>query len=219
MEKSFTIILIGLFSLVVNAQDSLCVFKIDGVALAKFDNAKKPIKKGDFLDEKNTVYLTSPSHLTLINSNGEAFKLADVGAYSYNDILKNKHVENQKSLTSKYFKMIWKELTNKDAGKTIIGGVFRGDVLMQFPKDSAMVASSKLTLKWRTETDSTEYFVFIKNKETDQILKLATNGSEISVYKNQGFFTEGEDLQWTVSTSEFPNLKNAIFFLIDFHNT
>ncbi|WP_370001144.1 hypothetical protein [Winogradskyella sp.] len=212
MEKSFTLILIGLLSLVSTAQDSLCVFKIDGNALAKFDTSNKPIKKGDVLAEKNTVYLTSPSKVTLINSKGEAFKLTNAGTYHYNDILRNEYIENQKSLTSKYFKMIWKELTNKDAEKAIIGGVFRGDVLMEFPKDSAYVASNKLTLKWKTENDSTEYFIFIKNIKTDQILKLATNGSEISVYKDQRFFEDGDEFQWTVLTSEFPNLKNAVFF-------
>lgn len=212
MGKSFTIILISFFALVTNAQDSLCVFKIKGVALAKFDKAKKPIKKGDILNETNTVYLSSISNLTLINSDGKVFNLESKGAYNYSDILKNEYVENQKGLTSRYFKMIWKELTNKDAGKTIIGGVFRGDVLMEFPLDSARVASSKIKFNWKADESISQYYVFIKDSNSDEVHKYATNGNELTLYKDNPIFSGSKSFDWAVSTKEFPNLKNIPFY-------
>lgn len=218
MGKSFTIILISFFALVTNAQDSLCVFKIEGVALAKFDKAKKPIKKGDILNEKNTVYLNSISNLTLINSDGKVFNLESTGAYNYSDILKNEYVENQKGLTSRYFKMIWKELTNKDAGKTIIGGVFRGDVLMEFPLDSVRIASSKIKFKWKADESISQYYVFIKDSNSDDVHKFATNGNELSLYKDNPIFSGSKSFEWTVSTKEFPNLKNILFYSFNLIN-
>jgi hypothetical protein len=212
MGKLFTVILISLFALVTNAQDSLCVFKIKGVALAKFEKAKKPIKKGDILNEKNTVYLSSTSNLTLINSEGKVFNLESSGAYNYSDVLKNEYVENQKGLTSRYFKMIWKDLTNKDAGKTIIGGVYRGDVLMEFPLDSASIASSKIKLTWTTDENISQYYVFIRDGSSDEVHKFATNGNELTLYKDNPVFSDSKSFEWAVSTKEFPNLKNIPFY-------
>ena len=196
---------------IVGAQDSLCVFKTSAGVLGKLDGLKKPLNKGDFLNAKSTVYLNAPSAVTLINSEGEAFNIEKVGTYSFANILSHKAIEDQKSLTSKYFKMIWDELLKRDSGKTIIGGVFRGDVLMEYPVDSTKTASSKLTFKWQKDTDSTQYFVFIKDITSESIYKFATNGNTLTLYKNNPIFSEGVDFEWSVSTSEFPNLKNIPF--------
>ncbi|TGV04835.1 hypothetical protein [Flavivirga rizhaonensis] len=213
MEKSFIIIIIiSFFTSMLCAQDSLCVFKTSSGVLAKFDGKKRPLNKGDFLNKKSTVYITSPSDIILIDSKGEAFNLEDVASYTYESILNHKAIEGQKSLTSKYFELIWDELLSRKSGKTIVGGVFRGDILMEFPIDSTKTASSKLTFSWKTQTDASQYFVFIKSKNFDEVYKFATNGNELTLYKDNPIFFEGNGFEWSVSTSEFPNFKNIPFY-------
>lgn len=214
MEKSFIVIALCFFTSLSVSQDSLCVFKVSPDVLGKLNDIKKPLQKGDFLNRKSTVYLTSPSEVTFINSRGDAFILEDIGAYTYKNILGYKALDEQKSLTSKYFKLIWDELLKRDSGKTIIGGVFRGDILMEFPKDSTKMSSSKLTFKWLKNEGVSQYYMFIRNPETEEVFKFATNGSELILYKDNPVFNGGEEFEWTVSTSEFPNLKNIPFYRI-----
>ena len=212
MGKSFIIIIFCFCGTLINAQDSLCVFKTSSGVLGKLGGKKKPLNKGDFLDEEITVYLTSPSEVMLINADGDAFNIENVGSYSFQKILENKAIEDQKSLNSKYFKLIWDELTSRDSGKTIIGGVFRGDILMELPIDSSRTASSKLTFNWQKESDTAQYYVFIKDVTTEEVYKFATNGNELTLYTDNPIFSESDDFEWSVSTSEFPNLKNIPFF-------
>ncbi|BAO74636.1 hypothetical protein WPG_0406 [Winogradskyella sp. PG-2] len=158
------------------------------------------------------MLVNESTKITAINSKGEAFQISKSGEYNYNKILEHNVLKNAKGLTSKYFKLIWDELLKKNSGKTIIGGVFRGDLLMQSPIDSTMLASSKLTFKWTTDKDTPQYYLFIKNIETEEIFKFATNGSELSLYKDHSIFSQGVSFQWSVSISEFPNLKNIPFY-------
>ena len=211
MEKSVIIIVICCFSLTMNAQDSLCVFNIKGSAYHKILNAIKPVTKGSFITSKTTLIVNKFAKIVAINSKGEAYKIEAVGNYNFNDIIKCK-IKASKSLTVQYLKLIWNEFINKKSGKTVIGGVFRGGVLMEYPKDSVQLASSKITLQWKTEGEISEYFVFVRNLKTNEILKLSTNGSELSLYKNQRIFSEGTQFEWAVTTQEFPNLKNIPFF-------
>lgn len=197
---------------ILGAQDSLCVFKTSSGVLGKLGGEKRPLQKGDFLNEDSAVYVMAPSDVTLINAEGDAFNLQNIGTYTYKTILKNKAIEDQKSLTSKYFKLIWDELLKRDSGKTIIGGVFRGDVLMSFPGDSTKTASSKLNFNWQIENDSTTYYVFIKDVISEAVHKFATNGNELTLYRDNPIFSEGIDFEWSVTASEFPNLKNIPFY-------
>jgi len=193
------------------AQDSLCVFNVNGNAFVKTDRKIMPLKKGALLNKNVEILVKSPSEITLINANGEAYKIERVGDYKFNDIINKGRIKDQKSLTSKYFKLVWDEFLQKESGKTAIGGVFRGDVLMEFPQDSTKLAGSKLNFKWKNSEENKTYYLFIKNLKTEDILKLSTNGNEISLYKTQAIFSEGDVFEWTVSTLEFPNLKNMPF--------
>lgn len=212
MGKSFIIITLTCFTISLSAQDSLCVFNVKGSAYSKIKSELKPITKGMFITEKSTLLVNESSEITTINSEGNAYQIKNAGEYKYNNILEHHTLEKAKGLTSKYFKLIWDELLKKNSGKTIIGGVFRGDVLMQFPADSSKLASSKLTFTWKTEDEVKQYYVFIKNIETEESLKFGTNGSELSLFKDHALFSEGDQFEWSVSTNEFPNLKNISFY-------
>jgi hypothetical protein len=212
MGKSFVIIVCCCFAFSLSAQDSLCVFNLKGSAYSKIKSSFQPISKGMFITEKSTLLVNESSEITTINSKGEAYQISNAGEYKYSKILEHNTLKNAKGLTSKYLKLIWNELLKKNSGKTIIGGVFRGDILMEFPIDSASVASSKLTFKWKIDEETSQYYFFIKNIETDELIKFATNGSELSLYKDHSIFSEGDDFEWTVSTSEYPNLKNMPYY-------
>ena len=217
MEKSIVVIIFCCFTFLLKAQDSLCVFKLNGSAYVKTTNKLQPLSKGKFINKNQTLILDSSSKLTAINASGEAYKVESNGQYKFKDILKLK-TQQSGSLTSKYFKVIWDEFVKKEEGSTVIGGVFRGDILMEFPKDSVMLASSKLTFSWKTNEVDSSYYVFVRNKKTDEILKLATNGNQISLYKNQTFFSEDNTFEWIVTTEEFPSLDNLTFYNFELIN-
>lgn len=212
MGKSFIIIILCCFAFSLNAQDSLCVFNVKGSVYRKLTNTLKPLTKGMFISKKSTLLVSDSAEITTINSEGRAFQINEAGEYKYKSILEHNTLKNAKGLTSKYFKLIWNELIKNNSGKTIIGGVFRGDVIMESPIDSTKTASSKLTFKWKVDEELSQCYLFIKNTETEDVLKLATNGSELSLYKNNAIFSEGSEFQWTVSKDEFPNLKNIPFY-------
>lgn len=212
MGKSIVIILLALSTVLLHAQDSLCVYKTKPGILLNDNGNKRPLSKGDYISAKSSIYMSSASEVMLINSQGEAFNIKNAGTYSYKNILKYKALDEQKSLTSKYFKLIWDELLKRNSNKTIIGGVFRGDVLIESPMDSTKSASSKITFRWKTEADASQYFIFIRAKNSETVYKFATNGNEFIVYKDNPIFSDNIEFEWSVSTSEFPSLKNIPFF-------
>jgi hypothetical protein len=212
MEKLFIAVIVLFVCFTTNAQDSLCVFKINGSAFNKTKTSLKPITKGTFIHKKEALLLDEKSSITAINASGDAYKLEGVGEYKFQQILNNKIIPESRSLTSKYLKLIWKELTNSNTNKTIIGGVFRGDVLMRFPKDSSKVVSSKVSFKWQFNETDKLYYLIIRNTKTGELLKIEADGSTLSLYKSNPIFAEGNSFHWMVSTNEFPNLKNSPFY-------
>lgn len=216
MGKSVAIIFLLCFAGFGYGQDSLCVFNLKGTAYSKTSKKIEPITKGVFINKAEIILLSESSELIAINAKGDAFKVDKTGEYKFNNILSKPVIKNTQGLTKKYFKIIWDQLLKKKSGKTVIGGVFRGDVLMDFPKDSIKWAGSKITFKWKTIEDTSQYYLFVKNLKTDQILKLATNGNELALYKTNAFFSEGNIFQWAVTTIEFPNLKNIPFYTLEY---
>ncbi|GAB5565955.1 MAG: hypothetical protein Wins2KO_30180 [Winogradskyella sp.] len=183
-----------------------------GTAYCKQSNALKPLSKGTFIPKSSNLILAESAEITAIDSKGEAFKIDKAGEYKFSKILQHKAIKNGHGLTTKYLKLIWDELTKKGSGKTIIGGVYRGDVLMEFPRDSTKIASSKLSFSWKEHNEDANYFIFIRNIETDEVYKFSTNGTSLMLYKDNPIFYEGNDYEWAVGTEEFPNLKNIPFY-------
>ena len=212
MGKSFAIIVLCCFVSILNSQDSLCVFNVKGTAYCKLSNALKPLTKGSFIPKSSNIILAESAEITAIDSKGIAFKVDKAGEYKFNKILQHKAIKNAQGLTTKYLKLIWDELTNKGSGKTIIGGVYRGGILMEFPKDSTKTASSKLVFSWKEHNEDANYYVFIRNIETVEVHKFSTNGTSLTLYNENPIFYEGNEFEWAVSTEEFPNLKNIPFY-------
>jgi hypothetical protein len=212
MGKPYIVILFCLSFFNIHAQNNLCVFKTSNKSIVKSGEVNKTLKKGDFLKEGQNVLVFEPTNLVLIDSVGNAFSIKEAGTYSYQDILKNPFTGDKQSLTSKYFKLVWDEMTNNKPEKTVIGGVFRGDVLMKFPRDSTRIAGREISLEWKVSEKEHTYFIYIKNLTTDEFLVLSSKTNALSFYKNRSFFDEGNTYEWTVSKNEFPDIDNAAFY-------
>ena len=209
--RSLIILLLGS---AVYAQDSLCVFDLKGSAYLKMQASIQPIGKGSFVNSKSIIMLEQ-TDVTAIDASGQAYQVKGSGEYPYKEILKNKVLEKGGSLTAKYFRLIWEEFMNKEQDKTIIGGVFRGEIPMVYPPDSAMVVNRSMTFEWDPLWDSETSYFFLRNKATDDLLKLATNGNELTLYKDNPIFNNGTEFEWMVSGDAFPNLNNTPFLSFD----
>ncbi|SNR62948.1 hypothetical protein SAMN06265371_10793 [Lutibacter agarilyticus] len=194
------------------AQDSLCVFEVYGTVLKTFSNSQKTLSKGGLIKSKESLQVLQKSQITAIDNKGNVYFINEEGSYSFNELLNFYQKKQNSGLTANYLKYIWLELLNKSAGQTMIAGVFRGEVLMQFPKNKTKLASSKITLKWDLEIDEPYYYVFVKNLTTGESVKFETNGSELSLYADNLIFNESNKFEWSVTTQAFPNVNNIPFF-------
>ena len=194
----------------VSAQETLCVFKTSP-NIVNSASPTKALGKGTLIHTSDVITLKNGDMLSLIDKNGSLYKIDASGKYTYKQLISHKVEGDKSSLTSKYFKYLWEEMTHASGSETIIGGVFRGENLMRFPIDSALVVSSKVKFTWDIDSASTTYYFFLRNIETHTLLRLATNGSEVSLFKENPIFNTGNSFEWFVDTEAFPNLDNKTF--------
>lgn len=214
MEKSIFRLLVFLCVLIFQysySQDSLCVYNVAGTIYLQTPSNSKTLFKGEFLTKTSALKILPDSKLIAIDNNGNSYINSTEGILSFNNLLLSKEKKGNTSLTTKYFKYVWDELLNKNNNQTLIAGVFRGDLLMKTPKDSSLIASDKLSFKW-DKTDADLYYLFIQNIQTGELLKIETDGSQISLYNENSIFLGGDTFKWTISTDAFPNLKNMPFY-------
>tara|TARA_R110001606_G_scaffold68010_1_gene155279 strand:+ start:32929 stop:33708 length:780 start_codon:yes stop_codon:yes gene_type:complete len=194
------------------AQDSLCVFKTKGVVLMEFLHQKKPLSKGDFIPQHSKLSVLSNSEITVLNANGNVYFIDKAGNYTFKNLITFKDKAQNASVTTNYFKYIWNELVGKNSNTAIIAGVYRGEILMKFPKDSSQIYNSKIAFTWDFDENENLYYVFLKNVITQKIIKIETNGSQLAIYKDNSIFDNSEMFQWAVSTEAFPNIENMPFY-------
>lgn len=210
MGKLFIKIVLFLFFIQISyAQDSLCVYKVSGVVI--LNKKTKSLSKGRIIYKKDIVKLSAKSKLVAIDNEGSLFELNKLGSYAFSSIVKNKKAAEKSGLTSKYFKFVWSELTHEKEAKNSIAGVFRGNVLMKYPPENASISGQKIIMKWDGDTQ-TAYYLFVRNVTDDSLIKLETNGSQIAFYFDSAIFKNGNVFEWSVTTEEFPNLKNIPFY-------
>lgn len=200
------------FTNVLFSQDSLCVYKASGLAMIETQKGEKLLQKGAFIGINDIVKISPKTVITTIDDNGTAYKIHVEGTYGFNHLLNFKVKKNSSSLTASYFKYVWQELRSKGEKEVLIAGVFRGDALMEFPKDNSKLVASKISLKWQTVENENLYYVFVRNNVTEDILKIETNGSQLSLYNENPIFTDSNSFQWAVTTDAFPNLDNIPFY-------
>lgn len=222
MEKLFIRLVLALFFCQFSfGQDTLYVYKTKGTSLVELNKKQITLKKGYAIDRSSIVKVLPNASFTSIDNVGNVYYVDIKGAYNLGGLLNFRKKKNSSSLTRTYFKHIWNELMQNNNTDVLIGGVFRGEVLMKYPIDSSKVASSKIAFKWQIDEETKFYYVFIKNIITDKIFKIEIQGSQLSLYDDNSVFSDSDRFEWSVSTDEFPNLDNIPFYsfqLIDRNN-
>ena len=211
----YTFIIVSLFCQCILAQDSLCVFKANGSVLKVNSGKIQSVKKGDYLINADRLVVDNSADVLAIDKQGHAYVLNAKGDYSFKNLLSKKQTKTSSGLTSKYFKLIWNELRDTKASATLIGGVFRGEQLMQFPLDSSKIAGSKVKFSWKETNENTDYYLFVRNIETDALAKYQTHTNALYLYKSNPIFDNSTSFEWCVTTEEFPNLKNLTFYTFE----
>lgn len=194
------------------AQDSLCVFKTKGTILREYSSKKTALKKGDFITGKDKLFVSNNSQLIAISNQGDLFIVTKEGKYTFDKLLQFKQKKGDKDITSLYLKYLWSKITSHGEKKSIIAGAFRGNALMQYPKDSTITANSNITLQWKLNKPDSLYYVFIRNKKTKSMFKFESNGSHLVFEKDNPIFDGSTEFEWSVTTEAFPNVKNIPFY-------
>lgn len=194
------------------AQESLCVFKANGVSFFDSNKNKDLIKKGSIISTNDLVKVLPNANFIAIDNKGMAYEIDIDGTYRISDLLKFIVKQSNSNFTISYFKHIWAELLNKRDNKVLITGVYRGESLMLSPKDSCKIVNSKITFKWRLKDNNALSYVFIKNIATDELLKIEANGTQLGLYNNNPIFYNGTAFKWAVTDNAFPNLNNIPFY-------
>jgi hypothetical protein len=194
------------------SQDTLCVFRVNGSVLKLNSGQIQPLKKGDYIVKSDKIMLEEASNILTIDKNGVAYMLGKKGSHSFSNVLSNKETKTKSGLTSKYFKLIWRELKRAKASHTLIGGVFRGEQLMLYPRDNIKIAGSVIEFLWESAEKNSDYYLFIRDTKNDKLSKFKLNITSFSIYKSSTIFANSKFFEWCVTTEEFPNLDNLPFF-------
>jgi hypothetical protein len=209
MEKLFIKILLLLFTCqVAVAQDSLCVFKVKGIVTR---STQKPVLKGRMINKTETVVISTNSELIAIDGQGNLYLVDKPGKYNFKALLSFKRNDNRTGLTASYFKFIWSELTHHKVKASANAVVFRGDILMQYPQNNAIVYENKVDFIW-SETPQKRYYLFLKNSTSGVISKFETNGTQLGFTKDNAILIGDTDFEWAVTTDASPNLDNMPFY-------
>jgi len=189
-------------------QDVLYVSKIKGTILLGIQNPLA-LKQGDELKPNDQFTVMANSSFQAIDKNGHVYNHDKVGAYSYTNLVTHSKYKTD-NLTKSYFKFVWKKISGQKDSKPVIAGVFRGDVKPLQPENNTVVTGFKISFKW--EGSKSKTIIFIKNIETNEILKTAVFGNSFEVFTNSTFFKSGTQYQFAVSSQEFADTDNLSFF-------
>ena len=211
-QLSFRLILFLCCIQFVFSQDTLYIYKAKGMSLLEIETKQSTLKKGALIGKKDIVKVLPNAEFTAIDNNGNTYLINIEGTYGLKHLLNFKVKQNTSNFTASYFKHIWQELRNKNNKKALIAGVFRGETLMNYPLDKSKIASSKITFEWDLEESEKLCYIFVKKLITDEILKIETNGSQLSLYNDNPIFNDNAIFEWAVTTEAFPNLDNIPFF-------
>lgn len=184
------------------AQKPLFVFNTKGQI---YNSQNVAVKKGEAISESDKLRLNANASLVCMDSNGAVYYLNKKGTYSYKEILKNRQKGNS-GISFSYFKYLWNEFFDVQDKKPLIAGVFRGDILMEYPADSTIVSCKNLRLKWKSEADTKDYYLFLKAKDSEEEFVRYFVSNTSYVLTDQ--LAEGSTYYWAVSTNPYPNLKN-----------
>jgi len=212
MEKSIIRLVVILLFIPIKSftQQDMYVFNTKGLVFVEINNTDSKLSKGDLIYKNNKIILLKDAKLTAINKRGKTYSLNQEGEYNYKDLIKRKE-SNYSRLTTRFFKYIWKELFNTNKRESVIAAVYRGDELMEEPKDSTIVEGYRINFEWRSHGENANYYFILRNKQTKGIFKISTNATKMSMDKNNPIFDKGCEFEWAVVLN-YPDDYDKIYF-------
>jgi hypothetical protein len=93
--------------------------------------------------------------------------------------------------------------------------VYRGDdiLLMRHPADSIKIFKSEIKFEWNNIKDKVkEYYFILKDVDTDQVTKIGTHATSISLFVDSSILKEGKHYKWAITETKYPNYNKTIFY-------
>lgn len=219
MEKLLSIKKVCLFIIVfsvlsINAQNNFFVYKIEGSPILKVNDTIKSINKGTKITKKSSIKLNVNDELHLINELGELFKITEIKNYLFSDIQDLTPVKDESSFTKKYFTYVWKQFTNNTGKNIKTGVVYRTDniTLMLQPADSIKIYFPEVKFSWNKEKDGKPLYFMLKDKFSNQLTKIGTNDTSITLFIDNLLLKRGNSYEWTVTETKYPNFEKITFY-------
>jgi hypothetical protein len=209
-KKKIIITFFVLFSITAYTQSKLVVYQVKGNVKLKQTN--KQLYTGGLLHTNSTIIVNNGSAI-ILDENSNMYKVFEDGIFNFNDIKKKKLVSNSKSVSKRYLSYVYKKFLNKEEKKSIYGGVFRGNSILNSPDNfSYYTSNSFVAFNWKS-TGEKEFYVWILNAKNNKIvgkykLEYANSLSLLLPFK-KGVY------KWTVTTENtLENIKGFNLFEI-----
>lgn len=195
-KQKIIVVFTVLFSLVAIGQSKLLVYQVSGNVKLKQTN--KQLYTGGLLNTNSAIVVNKGSSIFL-DEDSNMYKIDQDGSYSFADITKKKLVNTSKSVSKRYLSYVYKKFLNKEEKKSIYGGVFRGNGILNTPENYAYFTTNTFVyFNWKS-TGEKEFYVRIINTKNNKIVgkyKLDyANSLGILLPFKKGVY------KWTVSTS------------------
>jgi len=202
------------------SQQDFFVYRVKGEPYIEVNDSIKSITRGSKIDKNTMVKMNKNDMIYFINDKGDIFELFSTGEYTYGDLQKIPAITDNTSFTQKLSSYMWKEFTNNIAEKHDKGGVvYRGDdiVLMRHPADSIKIFNSEIKFEWNNIKDKVkEYYFLLKDVDTDQITKIGTHSTSISLFVDGSILKEGSHYKWAITETKYPNYNKTVFYNFTF---
>lgn len=214
MKKSLIYILILLiFATDIAGQNkSFKVFYSQGSTFLLTGNKKTAVLKDMLIGESQSISIDKNASLILISPDGIAFPLTVAGKYTYAKLLSILSLID-KGLSYKYLTYVVHEMTESHEAKKdkVIGGVFRGEMLLRFPVDSCLVIRDTIKFSWLSGVSSPLLFLNISDKNHKPVFSKSLRDTTYN-YKVLPKDAD-QDFVWAVGEEPYQtrNVENRTF--------
>ena len=193
MKYILTLLLVS-FTLRGEAQSPLFfVDLIKGDVVVRHDKKNTEKVKVRSVIFKNDIITIAndQSELTLVDTYNKSTVLSKKGTYSVNDLLKAPFQQSA-GITSKYFSMVWKELSNPSKGvraglKDMVsswGGVERGGCAWHLaPFDGWTTYDDSIRFSWASTSPDLYYGFTLFDEANDVVMEVSVRDTQIVIWR------------------------------------
>lgn len=187
--------------------ESFNVFYVKGSALLLEKNKKVVLTKDMNITSGDKLVTDEQTLVVLFSKKGLPALIEKKGTYSYDQLTGISNQQAGNSLLYDYFRYVVTEFLDSEKEVTQAATVVRGDTLpMVFPPDSAWFFDNKIEFSWKN-SGSGNYFL-IKG-DNDEVLKLFTGSSTLTLYPFSSGLIKGKWYKWTVTDNNATNGNNS----------